>query len=140
MSGSKPCLSTLKYTLASAACWCLMTLNTFSQELIFCEKVDGSGKPSNTSTAFSISPKGGAVALLISSPLAFGNRQLTIDVFLLDKQRHETFENSIKMKVEPSWTWSVQSLTFYKPGTYVVYAYDEYGKLLGTRQVEILMP
>lgn len=140
MSGSKSYLSTFKYALAVVGCCCLMTLNSFSQELVFCEKVDGSGKPFNTSTAFTISKKGGAVELLISSPLAFGNRQLTIDLFLLDKQQHETFENTIRLKVEPSWTWSVQSMTFYKAGTYVVYAYDEYGKLLGTRQVEILMP
>lgn len=129
-------LGTVFYRFIVLFALCLPCISN-AQELVFCEKVAANGTPTNYSSHFAISSKGGTVQLLVKAPKILDCNNATVDVFMADEKYHEVFENTIKVSVQPTWSWFTQSLSFYKAGTYVVYAYDEFGRLLGTARVNI---
>jgi len=110
----------------------------YSQQILFCESVDANGKPSGTSTAFSISAQGSFLNVLVklNGPLSY-NRVL-YDVYMLDTLGKEKFESSNELPVEPGWTWFNKGFTFYQAGQYVIYVYDESEKLIVTGKLRLV--
>ena len=113
------------------------TLNCSAQEMIFCEKTDPSGNAIHAGKEFTIDAKGSYLQILVKASHPLTGSTATIDLFLLDQQGEEQFENSRVLKVQTGWTWFSQQFTFFKQGKYVVYAYDESGALLATAQLNI---
>jgi|GEM_PF-6395640 len=121
--------------LVAVAAW---NSTAFCQQMIFCESVDTSGKPSGTSTAFSISAQGSYLNVLVklSAPLPLS--KVLYDVYRLDSLGKEKFESSSVLPVETGWTWFNKGFTFYQSGTYVIYVYDESEKLLVTGKLRLV--
>lgn len=107
------------------------------QKLIFCERVSNDGKPINASSYFTIGEKGGYVQALVTTNRAINCHTATLDLFIISSDNKEIFENTITFEVRPEWLWFSKQITFYKKGDYVVYAYDEQGKLLGATKLKI---
>ena len=115
----------------------LHSFNCSAQEMIFCEKTDPSGNAIHAGKEFTIDAKGSYLQILVKASHPLTGSTATIDLFLLDQQGEEQFENSRVVKVQTGWTWFSQQFTFFKQGKYVVYAYDESGALLATAQLNI---
>jgi hypothetical protein len=111
-----------------------------AQKLIFCENVDISGKVSGASDVFTIGNTGGYFQLLVNMPGVIGSRHVLFDVYRIDPgTQQEIFENSIRVPVDPGWTWFKKEVTFYKKGDYVVYVYNDKDQLISAGKVKILI-
>ena len=64
---------------------------------------------------------------------------MTIDFFKIDQRSKETFENSVRVAVQPYQSWCSVACFFKAPGEYAAYAYDEFGRLLGTTRLTLLV-
>ena len=118
-----------------AACW---ALPSFSQQMLFCESVDANGKPSGTSTAFSISSQGSFLNILVKLDQPLSYSKVLYDIYRLDSLGKEKFESSNELPVEPGWTWFNKGFTFFQAGQYVVYVYDESEKLIVTGRLRLV--
>jgi hypothetical protein len=117
----------------------LLTANfAFSQQVIFCESVTAEGNPVNQAKEFSIGDKGGFFKVLVKPGKQIEARNVVFDVYLM-KEDKETFNSSIKMDVAPGLTWFYKEVTFFQPGEYHVYVYDDRDQVLGVGQVDIKM-
>lgn len=114
----------------------LMPFISNGQQVIFCESVDKSGAPKNSSKEFTIGSKGGFIKILVKLNNQIRSKSAVIDVYNV-KDGKEVFNNSIKMKLQPEVTWFYNEITFYNTGEYNVYVYDERDKLLGVGKVKI---
>ena len=110
----------------------------FGQQIIFCESVDVNGKPSGTSTAFSISAQGSYLNVLVKLNAPLPLTKVLYDVYRLDSLGKEKFESSSVLPVETGWTWFNKGFTFYQPGSYVIYVYDESEKLIVTGKLRLV--
>ena len=106
-----------------------------AQDVIFCERVEKDGTPVNPSGYFSISKKGGFFNVLVKHKKSIESTEVTFDIYL-ETEDKETFINSVKMKVNPESTWFFKEITFYKPGIYRVYVYNEKDKFLGVGKMQ----
>lgn len=97
---------------------------SFSQLLQFCEDVGTSGSPIGESSVFNISEKGGYLKFLVSLPFRVGTKAVSYEIYKVDDDGYETYDNSITQDVEPSWTWFWKEVTFYRAGRFNVYVYD----------------
>jgi len=111
--------------------------HSFAQKLIFCERVDVNGNPENVSDTFNIGTKGGFLQLLLKSEKGIDSHNAVIDVYHIDENKKEIFESTIRVTVEPDFTWFKKEITFHQSGNYHVYVYDEKDKLLGVGKVTI---
>lgn len=109
-----------------------------SQDVIFCERVDPSGKAVNESRFFKISPKGGFFDVLVKLSRPVQSQEVVFDIYHKSNGK-EDFINSVRMKINPFATWFYKEITFYLKGEYVIYVFDEKDKLLGTGSVKIGM-
>ncbi len=103
---------------------------SYSQKLTFCESVDSSGNAKNASSSFVMSVKGGSVNILVTLPHGVNSDFITYDIFRLDEEKKEIFENSIKQQTLPEYTWLRKEITLRKSGIYNVYVYDDKDELL----------
>lgn len=108
---------------------------TNAQDVIFCEKVSKDGTPINPSGYFSISKKGGFFNVLVKHKNSIASEEVTFDIYLMVDNK-ESFVNSVKMKVNPESTWFYKEITFYKPGVYHVYVYNEKDRFLGVGKMQ----
>jgi hypothetical protein len=108
-----------------------------AQRLVFCESVSEKGEAIDPSNFFVIGDKGGFFNVLIRLDRPVGSTAVTFDVFQLNEEGKEVFDNTIRMKTTPELTWFYKEVTFYREGRYNVYAYDEKNRLLGAGVVEI---
>jgi hypothetical protein len=108
----------------------------FPQQVIFCEGVDRTGNPKNSSTEFTISNGGGFVKILVRLNKKVESHTAVFDVYRI-VNRKEIFDNSLSMDIFPALTWFYKEITFYKEGDYHVYVYDEKDKMLGLGEVKI---
>ena len=116
------------------------TQNSFSQKVTFCENVDPNGKVSGASEVFTIGNSGGYFQLMVRMPGQINSRFVLFDVYWVNPStQKETFENSIRVPVDPTWTWFKKEVTFYKGGDYVVYVYDDQDHLVSAGKVKILV-
>jgi hypothetical protein len=110
-----------------------------AQKLSFCESVDESGNPKNSSSTFTINPNGGFVNVLVSMPKGINSELITYDIFYIDADKTEMFESTIKQNVQPDFTWFSKEITFHKSGNYNLYVYDDKDQLLCVGRVKIKM-
>ena len=101
-----------------------------AQQIFFCESVDKEGKPSGTSNTFSIAPKGSYLNVLVKLPAPAGTTRIIYDLYAVDSLGQEKFESTTSQDIPSEWTWFHKGFTFYRPGQYAVYVYDDSEKLL----------
>jgi hypothetical protein len=107
------------------------------QQMTFCEKTDAQGNAVNPGLQFTMDSKGSYVYVLVKPAKALEGTEAIIDIFKMNNAGNEIFENSRKVNIQPGWLWFSQRFTFYKPGEYVLYAYDQDGRLLATSKLSM---
>lgn len=125
-----------------AALFCAALLAGFAsvsnaQTMYFCEDVSKDGDPITQSTVFNISPNGGYLKILVKLPYSLRSSQVMYDVYQVDSDGNESFDNTIYQDTESSWDWFWKEVTFYKTGRYNVYVYDRDRNFLTSGQVVI---
>ncbi len=110
---------------------------SFSQSLQFCEDVNDEGEPKNSSSVFNIDSKGGYLKLLTNLPYRVGTSSVSYQIYKIDDDGVENYDNTIVQEVDPSWTWFWKEITFYKAGRYKVEVYDGDRNYLTSAQVRI---
>lgn len=116
-----------------------ISLFSFSQSLIFCEKVTEDGKPVKPSHIFTIGRDGGFFQLLAILDKPVNTAEVKIDIFKVDDSGKETFDATVSVKVQDEWIWFSKELIFYKGGDFTLYAYTADDKLLCTGMVKVVM-
>ena len=108
------------------------------QQLYFCESVDAAGKASAVSNTFSILPQGSFLNVLVRMPAPMESGLVLFDLYRLDSLGHERYESTSRLAVTPGWTWFNKGFTFYRPGDYVLYVYDDREKLIITGRLKLV--
>lgn len=117
--------SIFKIFLASVICTLFLGINTsYSQTLDFCEDVSSDGDALSSSSVFNIGSNGGYFKFLVKIPYRIGTSSVSYEVYKVDSDGYESYDNTIYQDVEPSWTWFYKEVTFYKAGRYNIYVYD----------------
>lgn len=122
-------MSTLK-KLVWAVGLLAISATASAQQIFFCESVDANGKPSGASNSFSIVSQGSFLNILVKLNAPVATSKVIFDIYRVDSLGKEKFESTSQLAVEPLWTWFNKGFTFYQPGDYVIYAYDESEKLI----------
>ena len=123
-------LSLLFFLIASAS---------YSQSLIFCEKVSQDGKPQKPSHIFRIGREGGFFQFLAILDKPVNTSEVKMDIFRVDETGKETFDATVAVKVQPEWVWFSKEVSFFKSGDYTVYAYTAEDRLLCTGMVKVIL-
>jgi hypothetical protein len=97
---------------------------SYSQSLQFCEDVSQSGAPISESSVFNISDRGGYFKFLVTLPYRIGTSSVSYEIYKVDDDGYETYDNTIYQDVDPSWTWFWKEVTFYRAGRFNIYVYD----------------
>lgn len=93
--------------------------NLSAQTLYFCEGVDDDGYPITDASSFTIPDDGGYLCMLIRLPYEVDCSSVRLEIY-----RNGDYDNTIYVDTEYEWSWFWKQITFYKRGTYDVYAYD----------------
>jgi hypothetical protein len=112
---------------------------SFSQSLIFCEKVSQDGKPEKPSHIFRISRDGGFFQFLAILDKPVNTTEIKIDIFRVDDTGKESFDATVSVNVQKEWVWFSKEVNFFKGGDYTVYAYTAEDKLLCTGMVKVIL-
>jgi len=112
---------------------------SFSQSLLFCEKVSQDGKPEKPSHIFRIGRDGGFFQFLAVLDKPVNTTEVKIDIFKVDDTGKEIFDATVSVKVQPEWVWFSKEVNFFKGGDYTVYAYTAEDKLLCTGMVKVII-
>jgi hypothetical protein len=112
---------------------------SFSQTLIFCEKVSNDGKYEKPSHIFRISRDGGYFQFLAILDKPVNTTEVKIDIFRVDDAGKESFDATVTVNVEKEWFWFSRQVSFFKGGDYTVYAYTAEDKLLCTGMVKVIL-
>lgn len=117
----------------------IILLNNYSsaQSLQFCEDVSSDGVPIKASSVFNISPKGGYLKCLTTLPYRVGTSSVNYEVYRVDYDGNEKYDNTIYQEVDPSWTWFYKEITFYDEGRFNIYVYDSSKNFLASSQIRI---
>ena len=123
-----------------AAAFVVVTLfalsgNLKSQTLYFCEGVDNDGYPITESSVFNISSSGSYFYFLVRLPYAINCRSVRFEIYKVDRNGNESYDNTIYQDTERDWTWFYKQITFYDASKYNVYVYDCYDYLLTSGSV-----
>ncbi|MCB0726824.1 MAG: hypothetical protein KDD00_05135 [Ignavibacteriae bacterium] len=110
---------------------------SYSQSLQFCEDVSKDGVPLNTSTVFNISTEGGYLKCLTTLPYRVGTTEVSYEIYKVDSDGYESYDNTIYQDVDASWTWFWKEITFYKAGRYNINVYDGDKNFLASAQIRI---
>jgi hypothetical protein len=108
------------------------------QQLYFCESVDSAGRAMAASNTFSLDPRGSFLNVLIRMPAPVETGLALFDLYRLDSAGHEHYESTSRLTVTPGWTWFNKGFTFYRPGDYVLYVYDDREKLIITGRLKLV--
>ncbi len=116
----------------------IIVFTTFctAQDVIFCERVDKWGNAFKESDHFTIGDKGGYFQILFRQKESINSTQATFDIYLKEKET-EVFISSVKMNVNPDAIWFYKEVTFFKPGEYHIYIYNEKDRFLGVGKMTI---
>ena len=114
-----------------------LSRKSYSQTLQFCENVTESGNPISSSTVFNIGSNGGYFKFLVNLPYRVGTRSVSYEIYKVDADGYESYDNTIYQDVEPSWAWFWKEVTFYSAGRYNVYVYDADKNFLASETVQI---
>lgn len=113
------------------------SVNSNSQTVEFCENVTQDGKAVSSSTLFNIEPQGGSLKVLTTLPHKLGTSQVVYDIYLVDANGDESYDNTIYQDTEADWTWFWKEVIFYKAGRYNVYVYTADREFITSGQVRI---
>jgi len=131
----------MKFTIrifSLGAIFFLLSLSSINaQTVYFCEGVDDDGYAIGSSSSFTISRSGGYLYVLTRLGYRCETSHVYFDFYKINSRGKEVFEETLEMDTEPSWSWFWKEVTFYEPGTYVVYIADEYGYPLAEGEVRI---
>jgi hypothetical protein len=105
---------------------------SYSQSIYFCEGVDKSGYPISESSTFNIPSSGGYLYTLVRLPYEAACREMKLVIY-----RNGDYDNTIYIDTEKDWTWFWKKVTFYKSGSYTIYAYDCFDYMLTSGSVKI---
>jgi hypothetical protein len=116
----------------------LISLSTINaQTVYFCEGVDDDGYPISSSSSFTISRSGGYLYVLTRLGYQCETYTVYMDFYKINSRGKEVFEETFEIETKPSWSWFWKEITFYDPGTYIVYIADGDGYPLAEGEVEI---
>jgi hypothetical protein len=110
----------------------VVTNSAKAQTMYFCEDVDGDGYPRGESSVFNISSSGGYLDVLVRLPYDLGCRSVSFEIY-----RNGDYDNTIYMDTERNWVWFYKQITFYKSGSYKIYAVDCNGTTLASGTLKI---
>ena len=117
--------SLLKFFSITALFAVLFVGSGLTQTLYFCEGVDNDGYPKNESSSFTIDRDGSYLYLLVRLKYEVSSEHVYFDIYRVDRNGKETFDNTIDMDTDSDWTWFWKKVTFYDSGTYNIYVVDE---------------
>jgi hypothetical protein len=106
--------------------------NSNSQTIYFCEGVDDNGYPITESDVFNISRDGGYLYVLVRLPYEVACRSVRFEIY-----NGGNYDNTIYLDTEKNWTWFWKKITFYNSGRYTFYAYDCFDYMLVSGSVRI---
>ena len=113
-----------------------VSLTSFSQSLIFCDKADAAGKPVNANTQFTIGKNGGPVTLLFTFPASAKLNSVNFDLYKIENGK-EVFQSTMKQPLNTSQNWVAKQVTLYNEGKYRVYVFDDLDKQLAKSELVI---
>ena len=116
--------------LSCLAVLLLLGTSAGAQQLLFCESVGKDGQPAGISNTFSITPQGSYLNVLVKLSRPAGTQRIVYDLFAVDSLGKEKFESSTTLDVDPQWMWFNKGFTFFQPGKYAVYVYDDSERLI----------
>ena len=126
-------LSVIVLTLA-----CFSINSVSAQTMQFCENVSSDGQAITASTLFNIdATKGGYLKILVNMPYRLGSDQVIYEVYEVDPDGQEKYDNTIYQDASSDWTWFWKEVTFYKAGRYNVFVYDRERNFITSGQVRI---
>ncbi len=108
-----------------------------SQTLQFCEDVSKDGEPISASSVFNIGTEGGYLKCLTKLPYRVGTYSVSYEIYRIDADGYESYDNTIYQDVDPSWTWFWKDITFYKAGSFNILVYDSDKNFLASAQIRI---
>jgi hypothetical protein len=131
--------SNIKILLTGIIIFVSIGLNNivYSQSLEFCEDVSDDGTPINASSVFNIDTKGGYLKCLTILPYRIGTASVSYEVYKVDSEGNESYDNTIYQDVDPSWTWFWKEIIFYDEGRYNISVYDGDKNFLASSQIRI---
>jgi len=131
----------MKLRIAFAAfvlTFAFITLSKVSAQTIqFCESVTGTGEAVSPSTLFNIDSKGGYLKILVTMPYSLGSDQVIYEIYEVDPDGQEKYDNTIYQDASSDWTWFWKEVTFYKAGRFNVFVYDRERNFITSGQVRI---
>lgn len=108
-----------------------------AQTLHFCEGVDKDGNAVNSTTSFTISPKGGYLYFLVDLGFEAGTDEVYYEIYRVDSKGKEIYDRTIYQKVDPTWKKFSQQVMFTSPGKYNIYVYKGDGIYLTSNSLKI---
>src|SRR6188768_3817913 len=91
--------------LICAFLFLFFSATSFSQSLIFCEKVSQDGKPEKPSHIFRISRDGGFFQFLAILDKPVNTTEIKMDIFRVDDTGKESFDATVTVNVQKEWVW-----------------------------------
>lgn len=110
---------------------------SYSQSLQFCEDVSKDGEAIKSSSVFNISTKGGYLKCLLTLPYRVATKSVSYEVYKIDSEGNESYDNTIYQTVDPGWTWFYKDINFSVEGRFNVYVYDADKNFLASGQIRI---
>lgn len=109
-----------------------------AQDLIFCEQVSKEGVPQHPSTFFYVGKNGGYLQLLVKLSHPVNTTSVVFDIWKKEKDgSKETFDNTIRMEVQPEWSWFKKEVAF-QLGNFSVYVYDDRDQPLAAGEITVI--
>ena len=102
-------------------CFLLLSTSINAQSIYFCEGVDDDGYAINEASSFTIPKDGGYLYVLVRLPYEVDCSTVRFEIY-----RNGDYDNTINVDTDYDWVWFWKQITFYKRGTYEIYAYDCY--------------
>jgi hypothetical protein len=99
----------------------LFIVSANAQTIYFCEGVDDDGYPIDDASTFTIPSDGGYLYVLVRLSYEVDCSSVRFEIY-----RNGDYDNTIYLDTETDWSWFWKQITFYKRGTYEIYAYDCY--------------
>jgi len=110
----------------------VLSVNSSSQTIYFCEGVTKDGYPITESDVFNISSSGGYLSVLVRLPYEVACRSVRFEIY-----KEGNYDNTIYLDTEKNWVWFWKEITFYKSGRFTVYVYDCFDYMLVSGSVRI---
>ena len=115
----------------------ILSSNSFSQSLIFCESVDKYGHEINPADTFDISWQGGTLCVLLKTGHTLNTDSVNLEIYDVDSAGEAVLNGKITIDVQKNWLFCWKKLLFKDDGRYKINAYSAENILLGTGELFI---